>query len=121
MDVTKETLRELGAGDIPVIYVYNKADLCMEDLPKVQGNRIYMSAKQGIGLTELLQMIADVLYADNEETEFLIPYSRGDVVSYLCENAEVLAQNYVESGVHMVVNCRKKDKQKYGEFIVRGE
>lgn len=120
MDVTRETLRELGAGDIPVIYVYNKADLCTEELPKVQGNRIYMSAKQGIGLTELLEMITDVLYADNEETVFLLPYSRGDVVSYLCENAEVLAQNYVENGVHMVVNCRQKDKQKCGEFIVKG-
>ena len=26
-EVTEETLKELGAGDIPVIYVYNKADL----------------------------------------------------------------------------------------------
>ena len=62
-DVTEETLKELGAGDIPVIYVYNKADLKeTEDgekmkLPRIQDNRIYMSAKTGEGIPELAEMI----------------------------------------------------------------
>ena len=62
-EVTEETLKELGAGDIPVIYVYNKADLKeTEDgekrkLPKIQDNRIYMSAKTGEGIPELADMI----------------------------------------------------------------
>ncbi|MCI9008053.1 MAG: GTPase HflX [Lachnospiraceae bacterium] len=58
-EVTEETLRDLGAGDIPVIYVYNKADLCMEEeqLPLIRGNRIYLSAKSGAGIPELAEMI----------------------------------------------------------------
>lgn len=58
-EVTEETLRDLGAGDIPVIYVYNKADRCMEadELPKIRDNRIYMSAKNGTGIKELVDMI----------------------------------------------------------------
>lgn len=58
-EVTEETLKDLGAGDIPVIYVYNKADRCMDkaELPKIIGNRIYMSAKTGAGITELVAMI----------------------------------------------------------------
>lgn len=58
-EVTEETLTELGAGDIPVIYVYNKADRCMEadQFPTVRGNRIYMSAKSGAGIPELVEMI----------------------------------------------------------------
>jgi len=58
-EVTEETLRELGAGDIPVIYVYNKADLDMEmeKLPVIRDNRIYMSAKTGAGIRELTAMI----------------------------------------------------------------
>lgn len=57
--VTEETLKELGAGDIPVIYVYNKADRCMEaeTLPVIRDNRIYMSAKTGAGIEELVSMI----------------------------------------------------------------
>lgn len=118
MEVTKETLRELGAGEIPVIYVYNKADLCMDKLPKISDNRIYLSAKKKEGLTELLTMITDKLYADNEEAAFLIPYDKGQIVSYLCENAEVIEQNYVEKGVYLVVNCHQSDSTKYKEYRV---
>ncbi len=58
-EVTEGTLKDLGAGDIPVIYVYNKADLCMaaEQLPMVRGNRIYMSARSGRGIEALVEMI----------------------------------------------------------------
>lgn len=58
-EVTESTLRDLGAKDIPMIYVYNKADLVMklEELPEVHGNRIYMSAKTGAGLEELAELI----------------------------------------------------------------
>lgn len=57
--VTEETLKDLGAGDIPVIYVYNKSDLCMElnALPVIRDNRIYLSAKEGVGISELVRMI----------------------------------------------------------------
>lgn len=118
MEVTTETLRELGAGDIPVIYIYNKADLCMEKIPQIQGNKIYMSAKSGAGLEELITLITDILYADQIKTELLIPYSEGSIVSYFCENAEVLEQNYVENGVHLVVNCHQSDKHKYEAYVI---
>lgn len=118
MEVTKETLQELGAGDIPVIYVYNKADLCMDTLPKVCENRIYMSAKQGEGLSELLEMIAGILYADKIKTHFLIPYSKGEIVSYFCEYAEVLSMDYKENGVYMVADCKERDRQKYAEYVI---
>ncbi|MCH5275988.1 MAG: GTPase HflX [Lachnospiraceae bacterium] len=118
LEVTEETLRELGAGDIPVIYVYNKAECCMEKLPKVSGNRIYMSAKCGMGLEELTGLIMDTLYAKNERTAFLIPYEKGGIVSYLCENAEVFFQNYVESGVYLVVHCHQNDRARFTEYIV---
>lgn len=118
IEVTEETLRELGAGDIPVIYVYNKADTCMEKLPVVKENRIYMSAKKKEGLTELTDMIMNRLYADNKETAFLIPYERGRIVSELCENTEVLVQNYIETGVYLVVNCQKEERERYKAYIV---
>ena len=42
IQVTEETLRELGAEKIPCIYVMNKADLIMakEELPRIDGNKI---------------------------------------------------------------------------------
>ena len=56
--VTAATLEEIGAGHIPVLYVYNKADLA-EDIriPQVHDDRIYLSAKDGRGIPELLHEI----------------------------------------------------------------
>ena len=60
-EVTEETLRDLGAGDIPVICIYNKADRCMDadQLPVVREDRIYMSAKTGAGIPELVKLIQE--------------------------------------------------------------
>lgn len=119
IEVTEETLREIGAGSIPVIYVYNKAELSMPSLPVITDNRIYLSAKSGEGIEELVKLITDTLYAANEETTFLIPYEEGWIVSYLCENAEVLSQDYVENGVHLVVNCHQSDKNRFLAYSVK--
>lgn len=121
IEVTKETLRELGAGDIPVIYVYNKADLCMDKLPVIRDNRIYMSAKTGVGMEALFNMILTNLYAENRKTVFLIPYDKGQIVSYLCENTEILEQRYEENGVYLVADCPKADMEKYEAYVLGRE
>ena len=76
IEVTEETLKELGAGDIPRIYIMNKADSVMEEetLPKISDNRIYMSAKYGIGIPELMRMMEKILFSEYQEAQFLIPY-----------------------------------------------
>ncbi len=119
MDVTEETLKELGAGDIPVIYVYNKADLCMEGLSKVTGNKIYMSAKKEADVHKLYQLIAETLYQGRVECHFLIPYSEGRIVAYLCEHAQVLKQDYIENGVYIVVKCQISDRNRYSSYLIK--
>lgn len=118
--VTEETLLEIGAANIPAVFVYNKADLCEPgQLPKVTGdNRIYMSAKTGQGLEELSQMILDIVYAQYVQAEFLFPYSQGKDASYFMENAQVLEQEYAEGGIRLKVNCHRADAGKYAEFKV---
>ena len=117
MDVTAETLRELGAGDIPQIVVYNKADLCGDiSLPRIVGENIYMAAGNGIGLDELVGMIQEKVYADRREYCFLIPYERGNISSYLMENTTVLAQEYREDGLWLQVSCSCQDAMRFSLF-----
>lgn len=120
IQVTEETLQELGAEKIPCIYVMNKADLIMaeEDLPKLDGDKIFMSARQGIGLQELLQMIKKRVFSGNREGVFLIPYDKGEIVSYLNGNATVISQEYLAEGVKLFVDCRESDYTKYREYLV---
>lgn len=117
MEVTEKTLKELEAGDIPRIVVYNKADKCgMEDVPQRKDSRIYMAAGKGCGLKELTEMIQDVLYSDRVEAEFLLPFDRGSLVSFFMENATVLEQEYTEEGVRLKVSCHRQDAEKYSAY-----
>ena len=119
IQVTEETLRELGAEKIPCIYVMNKADLIMakEELPRIDGNKIFMSARDGIGLQELLQMIKKRVFSGNREGIFLIPYEKGEIVSYLNSNATVSSQEYLAEGVKLFVDCRESEYSKYREYL----
>lgn len=118
MDVTRETLKELGAGDIPMLIVYNKAEEKLEDLPRVRDKQIYMSAVNSVGIAELVELIKEQVYADNKDMTFLFPYDKGNMVSYFMENATVLEQEYLENGVRLVVNCHKGDADKYSEYLL---
>ena len=119
MEVTEETLKELGAGDIPRIYIMNKADSVMEGetLPEISGNRIYMSAKYGIGIPELLRMMEQILFSEYQEARFLIPYENGNVVHYFNSRAMVHSQEYQEQGVCLTVSCREGDREKYKQYL----
>lgn len=119
MEVTAETLKELNAGDIPQLVVYNKADICdMSELPRIKGNQIYMAAGKNVGIDELTELIQSKLYADFVKCDFLIPYAKGNIASYLMQNATVLEKEYREDGIRICVNCRSQDAMKYAIFTI---
>lgn len=135
--VTNQTLRELGADGIPMIYVYNKADLVSPDkipgmagaepeqvtaaLPQVTENSIYLSAKERIGMEELIGLIEKKLAGGYLECTLLVPYTDGRVVSYLNENGVVSRTEYLEEGVRMWVNCRMEDYYFYQKYHVESD
>lgn len=117
MKVTAETLKELGAGDMPQIIAFNKADKCrMEGLPRRGHMQIHMAASQGVGVKELAELIKEILYSDQVEESFLIPYEKGSIASSLMENATVLSQEFREDGVWVRVRCRKILSQRFREY-----
>ena len=130
MEVTTNTLAEIGAGAIPIIYVYNKYDKIIDsaditrivgkenEIPVVREDSIYISAKKRIGITELIGMIDDFRKRSETEWEALIPYTRGDVLSYLNENAAVLSSEYTEEGTKVKVSTSVKDAERYKEFRI---
>lgn len=121
MQVTEETLRELGAGDIPQIIVFNKADKCENEdgktIPRILNHKIFMAAGQGVGLAELINMIQSIVYANQVAIEMLLPYDKGSIVSYFRENATVLKQEYLEEGILLGVKCSTADAEKYSEYV----
>ncbi len=118
MKTTAQTLTELGAGDIPMLTVYNKADLGgdIPDYPKRIGDRLYICAKQEASLLMLTEAVLEKVYSDFERCRFLIPYDKGNIVSYLRENTQLLSQDYREEGTELVVKCHRADKNKFSEY-----
>lgn len=120
IQVTEETLSEIGAANVPVIYVYNKADLAgIEPVPKLVGDqKLYMSAKTGAGLKELVDLIIAKVYSDFVDASFMIPYKDGNLVSYLMERAQIEVQEYREDGIFLQTRCHLADAGKLEEYRV---
>lgn len=118
MQVTKETLEKIGAGDIPVIYVYNKSELMLDKLPLVDENEIYLSIKERKGMNELIDIIIENLFKNYKKCKMLIPFSQGAVVSYLNDHANVMSTEYNENGTLLLVECREAQYNKYKEFVI---
>ncbi|OEC03638.1 GTP-binding protein [Lysinibacillus sphaericus] len=119
MDVTNETLKAVGVEGIPTIYVYNKADLANVPYPVISGDNIWISAKQGNGLDELLQIIRQHIFSDYVTCKMLIPYEQGNVVSYLNENATIYETAYEEAGTLLKLEAKEADYAKYQHFVVK--
>jgi len=118
MDVTNETLKAVGVEDIPTVYVYNKADIADVPYPVVSGDNIWISAKQGVGLEELVQLIRQHIFSHYVTCEMLIPYDHGNVVSYLNENASVFNTAYEEGGTLLSLEVKAADYAKYQHYVI---
>lgn len=118
MDVTNETLQAVGVENVLTVEVYNKSDLADLNYPNVSGNNIWISAKEGAGLDELLELIRTHIFADYKTCRMLIPYERGDVVSYLNDQASVQTSEYEEDGTLLKVELKQADYDRYQEFVL---
>jgi GTP-binding protein HflX len=103
-----------------MIYIYNKADKCIsEPLPIIRGDdKIYLSAKSGEGLPELIELIFKKLHSGHLDAEFLVPYTDGRTVSDIMQNATVYETSYEAEGTLMKVNCDLAIFQKYKEYVL---
>lgn len=117
VEVTNETLRQIGAGEIPMIHVYNKAELTAMNIPYVKADDIYISAREKIGVEELTQEIRKKIFKEYVECKMLIPYDQGGIAAYLNENANVKEISYESSGTLITLECKESEYRLYEEFI----
>ncbi len=118
IDITNETLKKIGVENIPTIYAYNKSDMVDVEIPKVQENRVYLSAKKHVRIEELVEMIRSHIYKEYTKCEMLIPYDQGQVVSYFNNHAHVLSTSYENEGTKLQIECKTSDYEKYKHFAI---
>lgn len=117
--VTNSTLKEIGSDNIPVIYVFNKCDEVNDiKLPYVDGNKVYISAKNNIGINELINVISNNIFKEYVTCKMEIPFKRGDIVSYLKEKYDFISTQYTNDGTLIEICLNKKDYGKYKNYII---
>ncbi|MCC0633541.1 MULTISPECIES: GTPase HflX [Clostridioides] len=116
---TEGVLKELGANDKKHILVYNKVDKLELDIyPKSQEDIVYISAKQGINMDKLLNMIEIALMENTYSVSLMLPYERGDIFSRIKDKYNVENFEYGENGITLDVNLDEEDFNIYREYIL---
>ena len=120
----EEVLSELGASDKKTILVLNKIDKAtgeqLENVKKATSEyeTIEISAREGINLEELLGIIEENLPYKMKKCEYLIPYDRSDMSSFLHRNGRVLEEDYRENGTFMFVEVDEESYNKSKDYII---
>ncbi len=113
IDVVNKLIAQLAKPGIPVIEAYNKADLVEDDdIPRGE-NRLGISAKTGMHMEELLQLIEKNLNKGLIKATFLLPYAMGGMVDTLHSQAKVLSTEYLAEGIQVEAIC---DVALYGKL-----
>ena len=99
--ITRDTLHEIGAGEIPVLTVYNKTDLLAKE-HAFEG--ICVSAKTGEGMKDLSQAIVSHLYPHEKTIHCHIPYDRMAMLDAYRQVLEVKEGDCDEEGMHVVLS-----------------
>ncbi len=119
IDVTEKVLAEMKAADKERLMVYNKTDLLEEMPPEgLCSDAVCISAKCDINMGELLEKIKSLIFSDVVTAQLLIPYTRGDIISYLCEKANVLETEYKEEGTLLSVKLSCADYGRLKEYDI---
>lgn len=117
----RRVVEQLGAGGIPSITVYNKADLC--PLPELLQSKdsVVISAKKGLGIPELLARIEQQLDQGKQEITVEVPYREGWLLDLLHQKSEVRETQYTEKGTRIRLVCDAKLYAQIKSYQIDGE
>lgn len=100
MQVVEEVLAGLGAGDTPVIQVFNKMDK-LEETPKNSERAIYISARQKKGLQALLEGVEEALKPKRVRLTLELGYDQGAQLAMLRKHGENLQMEYAPESMRI--------------------
>ncbi|HEX3002769.1 MAG TPA: GTPase HflX [Angustibacter sp.] len=105
IQAVREVLADVDAHHVPELIVLNKADAAdpevIDRIRRRERSLVVVSARTGQGLDELRARIDDLLPRPDVEVEVLVPYDRGDLVSRIHADGEVLAEQHLAEGTRL--------------------
>ena len=100
------TLDEIGAGDVPILTVFNKIDLLDEPAREemrhiADPQAIFISAKTGEGFEALLAAIERELISQYTQITVMLPFELGQLRSLFHERGKVQHTESTADGIRM--------------------
>ena len=124
MMTTESILTQLGALDKPILYVFNKADLCTNErlydlkfFNASKGRVVSISVKEKIGYDELISQLESLCRYGKTRESFLFPYTKQSELNQFYQNAEIISTEYVDNGTKIYAWVDTKTKNKFAAFL----
>lgn len=105
IDAVREVLAEIGAAQVPELVVVNKIDEAdphtVTRLLRREPGSVAVSARTGEGIGDLQSALERSLPQPEFEVSVVIPYDRGDLVSRVFEQGDVLSVQHIAEGTRV--------------------
>ena len=117
MAVVEKLITQLAPQGVPVIEVYNKADLANAmDIPNGE-NKVAISASKGENLDALLKCIEDNLDTGVARVTLLLPYSAAGELDRIHREAKVFSADYENEGIRVDAALSREMQGRYRGYI----
>ncbi len=109
-EAVMEVLRDLGAGDRPMVTLFNKVDCIREDqgglLSRLESrsDALLLSATTGKGIDPLLDKLAEAAQQGSTLYHLDLPATDGAFLAKLCQEGRVVERLEVEDRIHLSVS-----------------
>ncbi len=120
IDAVRSVLNDIGAGDIPELLAFNKADVTDEAkrLTAEHGGSVSLSAANGEGMDHLVAVMGDRLRVTDRVVELVVPFARGDVVAAVHREGDVLVEQHEEGATRLRARLDDAGTARFAEFLV---
>ena len=118
IEVTEKVLGELKADSKESLLVFNKIDKT-PGFNSLGRESLNISAKTGEGMDALKDAIVKKLFSDFEVCHLLIPYDRGDIVSYINDKTKPLETKYDEKGTVITAELDSADRNRLCQYFIK--
>ena len=123
LEVTKDVLTEIGAGDVPSTLVMNKIDrLAPEDLARLQKlvpDAWFVSAHDPKDVALIRERIIGIFEATYIEEELIIPYSAQGILSEMHDSGRVASERYEDAGIFVTYRAEAETLARFKSKLAK--
>ena len=118
MEVVEKLAAQLAPQGVPIIEVYNKADLVEPQLIPVGENKVAISAATGTGLPRLLELVEKNLDTGVKRVTMKLPSAAAGEVDRIHREGKVFTTEYENDGILVEAALSREMQGRYRDYIL---